>query len=105
VRLKCLVNSGAIHTLVPAWAADLAGIDLSGGDIRYLSVGGSSVEARFVAVSITAAGLTWEAPVGFCDPGRTAGGLLGHDSFFRRLTVTFRAADLEFEFEIEPITT
>jgi hypothetical protein len=103
VRMKCLVDSGAIHTVVPAWAADLAGIDLSGGDVRYLSVGGSSVEARFVAVRMTAAGLTWDAPVGFCDAWPYAWGLLGHDSFFRWFTVTFRAMDLEFE--IEPITT
>ena len=101
VLVPCLVDSGALNTLLPRWVADVTGVDVSGADQRTVGVGGSDTRVRFAVVTLEAAELAWEAEVGFCDPWPYAWGLLGHDSFFRWFTVTLRAASLEFE--IEPI--
>lgn len=98
--VPALVDSGAINTILPRWAAAAAGIDVTGPSIA-LRVGGSEVGVRFEVVSMTAGGLTWEAEVGFCESWPYAWGLLGHHAFFRFFEVRFRAAD--FEFEVEPI--
>lgn len=103
VLVPCLVDSGAVNSLLPAWSADVAGVDLTGVANKRLGVGGGTTTARFVTVTLAAANLAWEAHVGFCKHWPYAWGLLGHDSFFRWFTVTFRAAD--HEFELEPITT
>jgi hypothetical protein len=97
----CLVDSGSLNTLLPDWIADAAGVDLSSAEVRRLSVAGTVTEARFRPAGLSAAGHTWEAPLGFCDPWPYAWGLLGQLSFFRHFTVTFRAAD--FEFEVVPL--
>jgi hypothetical protein len=97
VLVPCLVDSGALNTLVPSWSAEVGGVDLGGTDERRLGVGGTTTIARFARVSLATAELTWEADVGFCEPWPFAWGLLGHESFFRWFTVTFRAADREFE--------
>ncbi len=101
VLVPCLLDSGAVNSLLPDWVADVAGIDTAGIAPRRLGVGGRVVEAQFTTVTLSAAELTWEASVGFCDRWPYAWGLLGHDSFFRWFTVTFRAAD--FEFELSPV--
>jgi hypothetical protein len=103
VLVPCLVDSGAINSLLPVWSADIAGIDLAGEAKERLGVGGGTATARFTTVTMSAADLVWEARIGFCEPWPYAWGLLGHDSFFRWFTVTFRAAD--FEFELEPIAS
>jgi hypothetical protein len=95
--LPCLVDSGSLNTLLPRWIAEAAGLDLSSAGASTLHVAGSVTEAAVLPVSLSAAGHTWEAPVGFCDPWPYAWGLLGQLSFFRYFTVTFRAADFEFE--------
>lgn len=97
IRLPCLVDSGALHTLLPAWAASVGGIALRGADRRTLGVAGTATGARFVTTRLHAAGHVWECEVGFCDPWPYAWGLLGQLSFFRFFTVSFRAADFEFE--------
>lgn len=102
-RIRCLVDSGAINTLIPAWVAAIAGMDLGDCRARPFGVGGVVTTARFTAVSLEAAEHRWEAEVGFCEPWPFAWGVLGHESFFRWFTVTFRTADLEFE--VDPITT
>ena len=102
VLVPCLVDSGALNTLLPRWVADVTGVDVSGVGEREIGVGGGATSARFAVVTLEAAEFAWEAEVGFCDPWPYAWGLLGHHSFFRWFTVTLRAADLEFE--IEPIT-
>ena len=101
VLVPCLVDSGALNSLLPRWAAEVAAVDLSGATDRRIGLGGASTTARFAAVTLSTADLTWEASVGFCDPWPYAWGLLGHHSFFRWFTITFRAVD--HEFEIEPI--
>ena len=103
VLLPCLVDSGAVNTLLPSWPAAIAGLDLAGAEERVFGVGGAQVRARLTVIRMAAAGLTWEAEVGFCDVWPYAWGLLGHESFFRWFTVTFRAADFEFELEPNPV--
>lgn len=97
LRFPCLVDSGAVHTLVPRWLAGGAGLDLAGAERRSLAVAATASEAWFVTTRLTAAGHVWEAEVGFCDPWPYSWGLLGQRSFFRYFTVTFRAADRHFE--------
>lgn len=99
LRYPCLVDSGAVNTLLPRWLADSAAVDLGGVEGRSLAVATSATEAAFVTVGLSAAGQRWEAEIGFCDPWPYAWGLLGHRSFFRYFTVTLRAADFEFEVE------
>jgi hypothetical protein len=99
VLLPCLVDSGATNTLLPRWPAEVAGLDLGDAEKRELGVGGALVSVRLAVIRMSVAGLTWEAQVGFCDAWPYAWGLLGHESFFRWFTVTFRAADYEFELE------
>jgi hypothetical protein len=101
VLVPCLVDSGALNTLLPAWVADAAAIDLHGASTSVLAVAASATTASFVTTRMAAGDHTWEAEVGFCDPWPYGWGLLGQGSFFRFFTVTFRTAD--FEFEIEPI--
>lgn len=100
VHVPCLVDSGSVHTLLPAWLAGSAGISLDGVDPRGLAVAGGATDGAFTSVRLTAASSSWEAEVGFCDPWPYAWGLLGQQSFFRYFTVTFRAADFEFEVEL-----
>ena len=94
--VKALVDSGSVNSLFPSWVAREAGIDLSGGSLKDIRVGGISDVATFVKVQMKTAGLVWEADVGFCS-AVTDWGLLGHESFFRYFEVNFRAADSQFE--------
>jgi hypothetical protein len=97
VLVPCLVDSGAVHTLVPAWVAADSGVGLDQAPPVAFGIGGGSTRARFATVRLAADRYAWDAEVGFCDPWPYSWGLLGHASFFRYFTVTFRAADGEFE--------
>lgn len=101
VLVPCLADTGAINTLLPHWAADLAGIDCTGAPEIRLGVGGSAAVARMVPTLLTVGEHSWEAEVGFCDPWPRSWGLLGQRSFFRYFVVTFRTAD--FELELTPV--
>lgn len=101
VLVPCLVDSGAMNTLLPSWVADLAGIDCTDAPTTRFGVGGSAVVARLVPILLTVGEFSWEAEVGFCDPWPRSWGLLGQRSFFRFFVVTFRTAD--FELEIGPV--
>lgn len=103
LRFPCLVDSGAVHTLLPIWLADAAGIDLGEAERRSLAVAVTVTSAAFVTTRVTAGAHTWEAEVAFCHPWPYSWGLLGQRSFFRYFTVTFRAAD--FELELTPVET
>ncbi|HVA43661.1 MAG TPA: hypothetical protein VNF50_09265 [Acidimicrobiales bacterium] len=98
---SCLADTGSVNSLLPAWIAKEAGLDLQQIEARSLVVGGATTEARFLPVPLTAAAYTWEAEVGFCDPWPYDWGLLGQLWFFRYFIVTFRAAD--FQFEVVPV--
>jgi hypothetical protein len=102
LRVPCLVDSGAIHTLLPRWVSDAGALDLDDSEVQ-LAVGGSTTSASFAVTHLAVPGLdfSWDAAVGFCDPWPYAWGLLGQHSFFRYFSVTFRAADGELE--IEPV--
>lgn len=101
LRVRCLVDSGAMNTLLPGWVADLAAIDYADAPAKSLSVGGSSIKAWMVPTLLIIGEHRWEAEVGFCDPWPHGWGLLGQLSFFRYFVVTFRAVD--FELEIDPV--
>lgn len=103
VLVPCLVDSGAMNTLLPDWTADAAGIDFADVPEVRLGVGGSVVTARFVPTQLTIGEHSWEAEVGFCEPWGRRWGLLGHRAFFRYFTVTFRTAD--FELDLAPVET
>jgi len=103
-RFSALIDSGAVNGLFPLALARQAGIDLSEPEIREVLIGPGqqTYHASFVTVPLEVAGLTWEPEIGFCDWMNPDWGLLGHASFFRWFTVTFRAYDGEFE--VEPIS-
>jgi hypothetical protein len=96
----CLLDTGALHNRFGAWAADAAGIDLTGANRERVAVGGFATVARRAAVRLTLADLTWEAPVWFCDPWPLAFHLLGQEGFFRWFKVQLRAA--VYEVDITP---
>lgn len=102
ILIPCLVDSGALHTLLPRWVAEAGALSLEGGRSVALAVAAASTSATFTKVRMSAAGHAWEGDIGFCDPWPYAWGLLGQSAFFRFFTVTFRAAD--FAFEVDPIT-
>ena len=93
----CLVDTGAINSLMPTWLADAGAISLRGSSRVGLGVGGITTSARFVGVRMSIGDEAWEADVGFCDDWPFAYGLLGHMSFFRYFEVKIRAFDSEFE--------
>jgi hypothetical protein len=99
--LRCIVDSGSIHTLMPAWVAAEIGIALDGAEERRLLVASAAAIARLATVQLTVGDHQWEAPVGFCDPWPYRWGLLGQVGFLRFFVVTFRAAD--WELEIQPV--
>lgn len=103
-RVSALVDSGAVNSLFNTEIARAADLDLSAANPRVLEVGshGQAMEAAFMTVSLESAGLRWDGEVGFCDWMPLDWGLLGHTSFFRWFTVTFRAYDGEFQ--VEPVT-
>ena len=43
ILVPCLVDSGSLNTLLPSWSADVAGLDLTAGEVRRLAVGGTAV--------------------------------------------------------------
>lgn len=102
VLVPCLVDTGALHTLLPRWVADADGIALDDLPVTGLAVAAAPTGARFTTVRLVAAGATWDAEVGFCDPWPSSWGLLGQLSFFRLFTVIFRAADFKFELDMAP---
>ncbi|MGH2771394.1 MAG: hypothetical protein ACRDJF_12870 [Actinomycetota bacterium] len=101
VSVPCLLDTGAINTLLPRWVADAAGIMPTNAPSHPLVVGGTRTETTFLITQLEAAGNRWEAEVGFCDPWPYVWGLAGQLSFLRFFTVTIRATD--FEFELEPV--
>lgn len=93
----CLLDTGALHNRFAAWVADAAGIDLTAGDQERIAVGGFVTTARQASVRLTLGGVTWEAPVWFCDPWPLAFHLLGQEGFFRWFKVRLRAAVYEID--------
>ncbi|UGQ41210.1 hypothetical protein [Rhodococcus aetherivorans] len=108
ITTKCLVDSGALNTIFDSGLAYAAGVDLTDAETGDSNVGGGTVELKFVKLHLSVPSVTdphepgepfiWEARVAFADNWGARPGLLGHE-FFRFFTVTFRAADLEFEIE------
>jgi hypothetical protein len=100
--LRCLVDSGSVHTLLPSWVAHEAGVGLEDAEQLPLLIGGGPLTALVTPVRLSVGNHRWEARVGFCDQWPYGWGLLGQVSFFRFFVVRFRAAD--WELEIEPLS-
>lgn len=88
----CLLDTGALHNRFGAWVAHSAGISLDGVEPEELMLGGFRTEARALRIQLTIEGVTWEAPVSFCDPWPLSFHLLGQEGFFPWFKVTIRAA-------------
>jgi hypothetical protein len=97
----CLADSGSMHNRFASWVADACGIDLAGATEEIVGIGGFKTVARTATARLSVAGLTWEAPVSFCDPWPRSFQLLGQQGFFRWFEVTIRAADLTIDLEPE----
>lgn len=93
----CLLDTGALHNRFGRWLADAAGIDLSRAHTERIGVGGLLSDARLAEVRLTLAGLSWEAPVWFCDPWPWSFHLLGQEGFFRWFDVRLRASRYSIE--------
>ena len=91
--VTCLLDSGAIGNWVGRWVADVAGLDLSQGPRRRLSLGGTTVEAVDVEVDLRLGEHVWTAPVSFCDPWPAPFGLLGQEGFLGFFVAELRAAE------------
>ena len=68
ILVPCLVDSGALNTLLPAWIGEAAGIAIQDAPTKRLGVAGTSTQAAFVTTLLSVGGHSWEADVGFCDP-------------------------------------
>jgi hypothetical protein len=88
----CLLDTGALHNRFGAWVASAAGIELDGLPEERLALGGFTSTAREARVTLSLAGMTWEAPVWFCDPWPLGFHLLGQEGFFRWFEVRIRVA-------------
>jgi hypothetical protein len=88
----CLLDTGAVHNRFASWVAEAAGISLAGADEERFGLGGFEATGRRADVQLSVAGVTWEAPVWFCDPWPLAFHLLGLEGFFRWFDVRIRAA-------------
>jgi hypothetical protein len=91
----CLLDTGALHNRFGSWAADVAGIDLEGAEETDIAVGGFLATGKLARAQLRLGGVSWEAPVWFCDPWPIAFHLLGQEGFFRWFEVTLRAATYE----------
>lgn len=90
--LRCLLDTGSVHSLFDGWVARACGVDLSSAAPRELGLGGRAVTARFETVRMYLGRHTWEAEVGFCDDWRWDHQVLGLHGFFRWFDVTISGA-------------
>jgi hypothetical protein len=93
----CLLDTGSLHNRFGAWVAEAAGIDLAGAQEERLAVAGFVTVARRATVQLALAGVSWEAPVAFCDPWPLSFHLLGQEGFLRWFEVRIRAAIYEID--------
>lgn len=96
----CLVDTGSLHNRFAAWIAEACGVALHGASEEVLALGGFRTVARTVAVDLSLGGVTWRAPVSFCDPWPLGFQVLGQEGFFRWFAVSIRAA--QFTIDVEP---
>ncbi len=97
----CLVDTGATTNRFGAWLADATGIDLSGASESTIVVGGTVATAKHARARLTIAGISYDAPVTFCEPWPFAFNLLGQEGFLRFFRVTLCAAETWLDVEPE----
>lgn len=90
--VRCLLDTGSVHTLFSSWVAREAGLELKGAPERRLALGGRSLAARFATVRLYIDRHSWEAEVGFCDEWPWDHQVLGLGGFFRWFDVTISVA-------------
>lgn len=99
--LLCLVDTGSLRSRLPAWVAEVAGIDLSSSARDAIAVGGLQSIARHAHVALTIGDMTFPTSAWFCDPWDMPFGLLGQEDVLFALRFTCCARDGWFELERE----
>ncbi len=86
--LRCLLDTGAAGTRLPASAADSFGVDLDDAQVgAALVIGGVRTVPYDADVSLSCAGHEWSATVSFCAPDFAGFGLVGLGGFFDQIHV------------------
>jgi hypothetical protein len=95
-----LIDTGSVTNRFAAWIAEAAGVDLADAPAETLAIAGMTCTARHSRLGLTVSGMSYDAPVTFCDPWPFAFQVLGQEGFLRFFRVTLCAA--EFWLEVEP---
>jgi hypothetical protein len=102
----CLLDTGALRTLMSAELAPLAGIELPDALTEDFFIGGLKTAGALAHVNLTVNDGTdefsWDAPVWFCDPWPHPFGLAGLEGFLHHFIVTIRAHDGYLDIEPNP---
>lgn len=96
--VRCIVDTAALRTRLPAWPARALGIDLAAAPSETIGVGGMRVVARQTHVALRIAGLPWlPCSVWFCDDWVAPYGLLGQEDVLRLVRLKHSASGEWFE--------
>lgn len=81
--VRCLLDTGAANSRLPASIAPQVGVELAAVEASPpIVVGGVRTVPHEVQVSLSCAGHAWTATVSFCDPDFAGFGLAGLRGFF-----------------------
>ena len=94
--VACLLDTGSLHNRFGAWVAETIGLDLAATEPEDLALGGVLTRSRSIPIDLSVDGMTWRAPVSFCDPWPFSFHLLGQEGFFRFFHASIRASRNEF---------
>jgi hypothetical protein len=100
--LLCLVDTGSLRTRLPAWVAEIAGIDLLSAATETILVGGFRTTARHAHVALQIGDMTLPTSAWFCDPWEAPFGLLGQEDVLSALRFTCCARGQWFKLDPEP---
>ncbi len=88
VELPCLIDTGALRTRLPEWAARNLGIDLNGLGEELIGLGGAVITSSPVPVVINTAAGPVASVVWFCRGWHSEFGLLGQEGFLEHYRFT-----------------
>jgi hypothetical protein len=100
--ILCLLDTGSLRSRLPAWVAEVAGIDLGSAEAETIVVGGLRTIARHAHVLLVIGDITLPTSAWFCDPWEAPFGLLGQEDVLAALRFTCCARGQWFELEPEP---